>query len=118
MKCYVCGHEKFIVYSKVVAEMTVLESGEPNLVAPLVINSKIETILCAQCGVLIYCGERSDDPWFTGQIKMLEYDPVLKKLVDKKRHPDRELESLIKSAPPEALLKALELLSKEQEVKP
>ncbi len=115
MKCYVCEQKKFIVYSKAETDITLLPSGAP--VAPSLINSKIETILCAQCGVLIYCGERSDDPWFTGQIKMLEYDPVLKKLVDKKRHPDRELESLIKSAPPEALLKALELLSKEQEEK-
>lgn len=111
MKCYVCGHEKFTVYFKSETEITVLESGD--LIYPLTANLQIETVLCLQCGVLIYCGERSDDPWFTGQIRSLEYDPVLKKLVDKKKHSNKELESLIQNAPPETLLKALKLLSKE-----
>lgn len=111
MKCYVCGHDKFTAYLKTETELTVLESGEP--MWPSTATFQIETVLCLQCGVLIYCGSRSDDPWFTGQIKSLEYDPVLKKLVDKKRHSDKELESLVKNAPPEALLEALKLLSKE-----
>lgn len=76
IKCYVCGFEKFDVFLQAQSEVSVIEDK------PIIyetIKPTIQTILCAQCGVIQYCGERTDAPWFTHQVA-LEYDITTKTL--------------------------------------
>lgn len=80
MKCYVCGHDRFKIYFTL--ETTVDKINDVP-VYQLTVESQIQTILCAKCGVMQYCEGRKD-PWFTDQVSLV-WDDEKQMLVEKKK---------------------------------
>lgn len=93
MKCYVCGFEKFEVFMKTETEVDIVDNDP---VIYTTIKPTIKTILCAQCGVMQFCEERTDAPWFTHQVA-LKYDTATQTLSRPSRS-DRTILAMLHTA--------------------